>query len=86
MSETQPRDPHKIPHVGDVFAAPYPRDCDERLRETVRVVETRMRDNAGNMVIDEVVYVRGALRTPRKRPLKEFREQVAGWDVRQLGA
>lgn len=84
MSES--RDPHEIPHAGDVFAAPYPHDCDARLRETVRVVETRMRDNAGNMVIDEVVYVRGALRTPRKRPLKEFRAQVAGWDVRQLGA
>lgn len=86
MSETQPRDPHKIPHVGDVFAAPYPHDCDERLRETIRVVETYERMHADKSVLVGVRYVRGALRTPRDRDIEEFRRQVDGWDVRQMGA
>lgn len=85
MTETT-RDPHKTPHVGDVFVAPYPHDCDEKLRETIRVVETYERMHADKSVLVGVRYVRGALRTPRDRGIEEFRRQVDGWAVRQLEA
>ena len=55
------RDPHQIPHAGDVFAAPYPHDCDERLRETVRVLKTTVTEYTGKpATITSVRYQRGA--------------------------
>lgn len=86
MTETT-RDPHQIPHVGDVFAAPYPHDCDEKLRETVRVLKTTVTEYTGKpATITSVRYQRGALRVPRDASIEAFRAQFSGWGVRQMGA
>ena len=88
MADTQQaRNPLNEPHVGDVLVAPYPHDCDERLRDSVRVLHTTVTEYTGKpAMITAVRYQRGALRIPRNTSIDAFRAQFADWAVRQLGA
>ena len=84
---TDTRNPLNEPHAGDVLVAPYPHDCDERMRDTVRVLKTTVTEYTGKpATITSVQYKRGALRIPRNTSIEAFRAQFAGWDVRQMGA
>lgn len=88
MTDTQQaRNPLNEPRAGDVLVAPYPHDCDERLRDSVRVLQTQVREFTDKpSMITAVRYQRGALRVPRNTSIEAFRAQFAGWAVRQLGA